>query len=185
MRLCKHQNVVDYHCSFVDKANLWLVMKLLAGMYFRLLSLVFFFFFCFLMMDLCFFLGSCLDIMRHRKEGFQDELLISEILKQTLQGLAFLHSEGYLHRDIKAGNILIDEEGIVQLSDFGVSAALETHDEKRTTFVGTPCWYWKTICSFFLTCFFFFSPSRMAPEVLDPEEYKGYDKKADIWSLVS
>jgi len=49
------------------------------------------------------------------------------------------------------------------LSDFGVSAVLESHDEKRTTFVGTPCW--------------------MAPEVLDPEEYKGYDKKADIWSL--
>jgi serine/threonine protein kinase len=95
--------------------------------------------------------------------GIEDEAIIAVIMRAALQGLGYLHAHQQLHRDIKAANILLASDGRVQLADFGVSAALDAHDQRRTTFVGTVCY--------------------MAPEVLDPSETGGYDIKADFWSL--
>mgnify|MGYP000862201029 FL=1 len=64
-----------------------------------------------------------------------------------------------MHRDIKAGNILMDRKGHIYLSDYGVSASLKK-GQKRGTLVRTPSW--------------------MAPEVCSQS---GHDEKADIWSL--
>ncbi len=113
--------------------------------------------------------GSMLDIMRFaHPEGF-DETVIATVLKQALEGLNYLHINGWLHRDLKAANILVDDDGTVLLGDFGVgvfvgdtdkSSGTVANEGKRKSFVGTPCW--------------------MAPEVI---ERKHYGTKADIWSF--
>lgn len=139
MALCKHPNLLGILTSFVSESKLWIVTPFLAG-------------------------GSCLDVM---KTGFRDgfeEFVIATILYQALQGLQYLHEHGHIHRDVKSGNLLMAEDGLVQLADFGVSASLADDGERRgvrKTYVGTPCW--------------------MAPEVM--EITRGYDFKADIWSF--
>ncbi|GFP89311.1 serine/threonine-protein kinase fray2 [Phtheirospermum japonicum] len=139
MSLISHPNVIKAFCSFVVDCNLWVVMPFMAE-------------------------GSCLHLMKIAyPEGFE-ESAIGSILKETLKALEYLHRHGHIHRDVKAGNILMDSDGEVKLADFGVSACMFDRGDRqrsRNTFVGTPCW--------------------MAPEVLQPGT--GYDFKADIWSF--
>ncbi|PIA60601.1 LOW QUALITY PROTEIN: hypothetical protein AQUCO_00300239v1 [Aquilegia coerulea] len=109
--------------------------------------------------------GSCLHILKaaHRN-GFQREVVIATVLREALKGLVYLHDQGFIHRDVKAGNILLNTNGGIQLGDLGISACLfdrGSRQHARHTFTGTPCW--------------------MAPEVMDSSA--GYDFKADIWSF--
>lgn len=70
------------------------------------------------------------------------------------KGIQYLHSLGYVHRDIKAGNILMNQNGEVKVADFGVAGMIEKgidRGAKCKTFVGTPCW--------------------MAPEVMEQTKY--------------
>ena len=67
--------------------------------------------------------GSVHDVLEHKfKDGIKDEILIASILKEMINGLQYFHQMGQIHRDIKAGNVLMDNEGRIFLSDFGVSA---------------------------------------------------------------
>jgi len=108
--------------------------------------------------------GSLRDVLKWKyPNGFEDEAVIAHICHSVVEGLSFLHDQKMIHRDIKTGNILFNKDGVIKLADFGVSAIMADKDEKKTTMVGT--WQW------------------MAPEVIDPATFGGYDFKADIWSL--
>ncbi|KAL5072279.1 hypothetical protein RYX36_011263 [Vicia faba] len=139
MKLVDHPNLLKAYCSFVSDHNLWVVMPFMAG-------------------------GSCLHILKSAHPGGFEEVIIATILREVLKGLEYLHHHGHIHRDVKAGNILLDSRGAIKLGDFGASACLFDSGDRqwsRNTFAGTPCW--------------------MAPEVM--EQLHGYNFKADIWSF--
>ncbi|XP_010421996.1 PREDICTED: serine/threonine-protein kinase BLUS1 [Camelina sativa] len=139
MTLIDHPNVIKSFCSFSVEHYLWVVMPFMAQ-------------------------GSCLHLMKAAYPDGFEEAAICSMLKETLKALDYLHTQGHIHRDVKAGNILLDNTGEIKLGDFGVSACLFDNGDRqraRNTFVGTPCW--------------------MAPEVLQPGS--GYNSKADIWSF--
>ena len=68
------------------------------------------------------------------------EKFIIPIARELALGLKYVHEAGVIHRDLKTNNVLILEDGRVQLCDFGVSGTLEPTKSKRTTIVGTPAW---------------------------------------------
>ncbi|CCD65397.1 Serine/threonine-protein kinase cst-1 [Caenorhabditis elegans] len=134
MQQCKSKYVVKYYGSYFKHSDLWIVMEYCGA-------------------------GSISDIMRARRKPLSEQE-ISAVLRDTLKGLQYLHDLKKIHRDIKAGNILLNTDGIAKLADFGVAGQLTDTMAKRNTVIGTPFW--------------------MAPEVI---EEIGYDTKADIWSL--
>ncbi|CAI5719193.1 unnamed protein product [Hyaloperonospora brassicae] len=71
------------------------------------------------------------------KEGCLSEKEIANVAACGLKGLAFLHEHHQLHRDIKLSNMLINHQGQVKISDFGISRDLESTLAKATTFTGT------------------------------------------------
>ncbi|CAH8257720.1 unnamed protein product [Arabidopsis lyrata] len=139
MSLIDHPNLLKAHCSFIDRSSLWIVMPYMSG-------------------------GSCFHLMKSVYPEGLEQPIIATLLREVLRALVYLHRQGHIHRDVKAGNILIHSKGVVKLGDFGVSACMFDSGERmrtRNTFVGTPCW--------------------MAPEVM--QQVDGYDFKADIWSF--
>nr|XP_061796991.1 serine/threonine-protein kinase TAO1-like isoform X6 [Nerophis lumbriciformis] len=132
LRRIKHPNSIEYKGCYLREHTAWLVME-----------------YC---------LGSASDLLEVHKKPLQ-EVEIAAITHGALQGLAYLHSHKMIHRDIKAGNILLTEPGQVKLADFG-SASIAC---PANSFVGTPYW--------------------MAPEVILAMDEGQYDGKVDIWSL--
>jgi len=64
--------------------------------------------------------------VRHllNKFGKLHEKTVQKYTKELLEGLTFLHSKGIVHRDIKCANLLVDNDGVIKLSDFGASKRL-------------------------------------------------------------
>lgn len=126
-------NITRYFGSYLNGTKLWIIMDLCAG-------------------------GSIRTLL---KPGKIEERYISIIVREMLHGLSYIHKAGVIHRDIKAANVLITNEGQVRLCDFGVAAEVSSSKLKRSTIVGTPYW--------------------MAPEVITEGAF--YNARADIWSL--
>ncbi|KAI8825992.1 kinase-like domain-containing protein, partial [Fimicolochytrium jonesii] len=96
--------------------------------------------------------------------GRFEEPLVRSLTCQILCGLQYLHERAIIHRDIKGGNVLLDESGVAKITDFGISKKneykLAYRMNTKMSLQGSVHW--------------------MAPEVV---KAKGYSAKVDIWSL--
>nr|XP_020456429.1 STE20-like serine/threonine-protein kinase isoform X1 [Monopterus albus] len=136
---CNHYHIVKLLDAFYFEGKLWILIEFCAG--------------------------GAVDAIMLELERPLTEPQIRAVCRQTLEALSYLHENKVIHRDLKAGNILLSLDGDVKLADFGVSAKNTKTLQRRDSFIGTPYW--------------------MAPEVVMCETSKDrpYDYKADIWSL--
>ncbi|KAI8116124.1 Serine/threonine-protein kinase 10 [Lucilia cuprina] len=135
----KHPNIVELYEAFYIDLKLWMLIEYCDG--------------------------GALDSIMVELEKPLNEPQIAYVCKHMTEGLDFLHKNKVIHRDLKAGNVLLTMEGGVKLADFGVSAKNKHTLQKHDTFIGTPYW--------------------MAPELVLCETFRDnpYDQKVDIWSL--
>lgn len=133
LKKCKHPCIVSYFGTIKNRLDLWILMDYCA-------------------------LGSVRDMMVTCNKTLNEDQ-IRFISFHTLLALVYLHSRDIIHRDIKAANILLNEQLQIKVADFGVSSHTQGIEDDGTV-VGTPLW--------------------MAPELILKT---GVDKKSDIWSL--
>lgn len=127
MSLSKHPNVLRVRGSWMDGHKLYIALRLMNS-------------------------GSASDVMRYAWPGGMEEDVVKCILKQALEGLkcvdllsacvmfhspthpySYLHINGFIHRDIKAANLLIDDDGTVLLGDLGVSTSLSDDEPTQSS----------------------------------------------------
>ena len=134
LKQCNSQYIIHYYGSYIKNKTIWIIIEYCDA-------------------------GSVLDLMRISNKNLNEQQIAS-IISMVLKGLIFLHEQKKIHRDIKAGNILLSNNGYAKLGDFGVSAELMHSFSKKVSKIGTPYW--------------------MSPEVISQNKY---DCKCDIWSL--
>jgi serine/threonine protein kinase len=84
--------------------------------------------------------GGCLTELVYEYMHKLDEVVISYILGEIINGLGQLHSHKRIHRDIKSDNILLNLNGDVMIADFGFATQLTMESHYRHSVVGTPAW---------------------------------------------
>lgn len=133
-----HKNVVKYLGTDMDEKNIYIFLEYVSG-------------------------GSVSSALA--SFGMFPESLVRTYTAQILEGLVYLHGQGIIHRDIKGGNVLIDQDGSVKISDFGISKRVDevvaaSKTDRRASLQGSVFW--------------------MAPEVVKDTRYT---IKGDVWSL--
>ncbi|CZR50616.1 related to severin kinase [Phialocephala subalpina] len=106
--------------------------------------------------------GSVATLMKPTSPGGLSEKWIIPILREVALALRCVHEAGIIHRDIKCANVLVHEQGNIQVCDFGIAGIVESKLDKRSTIIGTPHW--------------------MAPEMFK-ETTISYGKEVDIWAF--
>jgi len=106
--------------------------------------------------------GSLFDYL-HKNPKTKNNLSLefkNKITKQLIHTMAYIHSRGYVHRDLKTQNILLDKNLDMKLCDFGLTKLKSELNSGSGQFAGTPCY--------------------MAPELFDR---KFYDDKIDVFAF--
>ncbi|XP_059619622.1 serine/threonine-protein kinase polo [Phlebotomus argentipes] len=132
-RSLNHKNIVQFHSFFDDKINIYIVLELCQR-------------------------RSMMELHKRRKSITDFECRY--YIYQILQGLKYLHDLHVIHRDIKLGNLFLNEEMTVKIGDFGLATKIEFEGQRKETICGTP--------------------NYIAPEILNR---KGHSYEADIWSV--
>ncbi|XP_039015305.1 serine/threonine-protein kinase STY46-like isoform X2 [Hibiscus syriacus] len=133
MRKVRHKNVVQFIGASTKPPNLFIVTEFMSG-------------------------GSVYDYLHKHKGVFKLPTLL-KVAIDISKGMNYLHQNNIIHRDLKAANLLMDENEVVKVADFGV-ARVKAQSGVMTAETGTYRW--------------------MAPEVI---EHKPYDHKADVFSF--
>ncbi|KAK8467315.1 hypothetical protein PHAVU_007G016500 [Phaseolus vulgaris] len=133
MRKVRHKNVVQFIGACTKPPRLCIVTEFMSG-------------------------GSVYDYL-HKQKGFFKFPTLLKVAIDISKGMNYLHQHNIIHRDLKAANLLMDENYIVKVADFGV-ARVKSQSGVMTAETGTYRW--------------------MAPEVI---EHKPYDHKADVFSF--
>ncbi|CAM8974299.1 unnamed protein product [Rhodiola kirilowii] len=133
MRKVRHRNVVQFIGACTKPPTLCIVTEFMSG-------------------------GSVYDYL-HKQRGVFKLPTLLKVAIDISKGMNYLHQNNIIHRDLKAPNLLMDENEVVKVADFGV-ARVKTQSGVMTAETGTYRW--------------------MAPEVI---EHKPYDHKADIFSF--
>ncbi|KIW07561.1 uncharacterized protein PV09_01517 [Verruconis gallopava] len=131
-----HPNIVEFYRAFSFEENTYVVLELCHN-------------------------GSLADALKQRKFFTMPE--IRRFLIQLCGAVKYLHYRNIVHRDLKTGNILLDNNMNIKIADFGLAAVLVSSKDvgiRRTTMCGTP--------------------NYLAPEIL---EKQGHNDKADLWSI--
>ncbi|XP_014514643.1 serine/threonine-protein kinase STY46 isoform X1 [Vigna radiata var. radiata] len=133
MRKVRHKNVVQFIGACTKPPRLCIVTEFMSG-------------------------GSVYDYL-HKQRGFFKFPTLLKVAIDISKGMNYLHQHNIIHRDLKAANLLMDENCVVKVADFGV-ARVKAQSGVMTAETGTYRW--------------------MAPEVI---EHKPYDHKADVFSF--
>ncbi|XP_027957120.1 mitogen-activated protein kinase kinase kinase 19 isoform X5 [Eumetopias jubatus] len=139
LKALKHVNIVAYLGTCLEENTVSIFMEFVPG-------------------------GSISSIIN--RFGPLPEMVFCKYTRQILQGVAYLHENCVVHRDIKGNNVMLMPTGIIKLIDFGCAKRLAwaglngTHSDMLKSMHGTPYW--------------------MAPEVINES---GYGRKSDIWSI--
>jgi serine/threonine protein kinase len=130
-----HSNIVTFYSCFEDEENVYMVLELCDN-------------------------KTLVDLIKIRKRLTEDETRF--YMFQLFDGIRYMHRKGFIHRDIKLGNLFLDSKMNLKIGDFGLAAEIE-HDGQRK----------KTICG---------TPNYIAPEILFDTQ-NGHSFEVDIWSL--
>ncbi|CAN1811964.1 CBL-interacting serine/threonine-protein kinase 6 [Linum perenne] len=135
IKMVKHQNIVELHEVMASKSKIYIAMELVRG-------------------------GEL--FAKIAAKGRLKEDVARVYFQQLISAIDFCHSRGVYHRDLKPENLLLDEEGNLKVTDFGLSAFSE--HLKQDGLLHTTCG----------------TPAYVAPEVIKKKGYNG--AKADLWS---
>ncbi|KAL5561261.1 hypothetical protein UlMin_031008 [Ulmus minor] len=133
MRKVRHKNVVQFIGACTKPPNMCIVTEFMPG-------------------------GSVYEYL-HKKNGSFKLPALLKVALDVSKGMNYLHQSNIIHRDLKSANLLMGENDIIKVGDFGV-ARVKTQDGIMTAETGTYRW--------------------MAPEVI---AHQPYDHKADVFSF--
>ncbi|OWM65813.1 CBL-interacting serine/threonine-protein kinase 6-like [Punica granatum] len=134
MKMVEHPNIVELHEVMASKSKIYFAMELVRG-------------------------G---ELFSKISKGRLREDVARVYFQQLISAIDFCHSRGVYHRDLKPENLLLDEDGNLKVTDFGLSAFSE--HLKQDGLLHTTCG----------------TPAYVAPEVIGKKGYDG--AKADLWS---
>ncbi|GAB1610294.1 serine/threonine-protein kinase PLK1-like [Argonauta hians] len=132
-RNLKHQHVVEFHSYFEDGDNVYIILENCPR-------------------------KSLVHVLKNRKTLQEQE--VRYYVRQLIDGVKYIHSNKIIHRDLKLGNMFLNEDMQIKIGDFGLATSVNHDGEKKMTVCGTP--------------------NYIAPEVLSK---KGHSYEADIWAI--